>query len=271
MTEIVKIPITSLTPPLTDVRFSTDFEADRELVESIKSLGVLLPLLVRRHGKKYEIIAGHRRYKASIQAALPMVPCVILAASDIDSEKIKLHENLHRLPLGHVEQGLTFQNLRDNFSLSELEISILVGKSVPFISQHLSLIRADPALVKDVNDGKISFSVARELLKCSHDEDLDYLREWSGRDGSSVDVVRSWVTEANARRSISPDPSPPSGPPPTPPPSSVPTFICQACDQTLPIRELTAVRLCAGCNQAIFTAIREEREKTLETSTGGGQ
>jgi len=267
MNEIKYIKTDQLTSPDHDSRMTSNFEADQELTASIKSMGVLLPLLVRKKNRKYEIIAGHRRYKCAVQAGLLSVPCVVQAVNETDCEKIKIHENLHRLPLGHIEQGFCFLHLLENFNMSELQISVLVGKSVPYVSQHLTLIRADSALVKDVNDGRISFSVARELIRCNHSEDLDYLREWAGRDGTSVDVVRSWVDEANNRRDADPPAERTEPPSFIAPPQDIPTFVCQACDFSRPIRELVPVRFCTTCHAAIIGAIREERLKNTPETT----
>ena len=272
MNEFVSIPISQLVSPKHDSRFSTDYQADSELVESVKSVGVILPIIVRKVKGKNEIVAGHRRYKAAMQAGLTSINCIIRKGTDEDLEKIKLHENLHRLPLSHVEQGATFEYLKENFRLSEHKISVLTGKSVPYISQHLTLIHSDPALIKDVQDEKITFSVSRELVKCFNNDDLIYLKEFASKGGATVEVVKNWVNEANIKRQEEPIQA--SDPPETayiPTPQSA-VFQCKACEYTFPIPEMQISRMCPVCDNAIFSAIREQRQNNtpkIATNTPG--
>lgn len=263
MSEITSVPINKLIAPQNDHRFSTDFAKDQELVNSIKNLGIIEPLIVSKSNNKFEIVIGHRRYKAAIQAGLTSCDCIVVKGKEEDLEMLKLHENLHRLPLSHVEQGTTFEYMLEKFNLTEDKISILVGKSPAYVSQHLSLIKSDPVLIKDVHEGRITFSVARELLRCDSPEDLTYLREWSAKDGTSVEIVKSWVDEANRKRAAEPIQETERIPPSIPSQPVLPVFLCQACEQTHPIRVLTVARLCPDCNHLIFSAIQEEKEKAL--------
>lgn len=272
MSKIENIPIDKLLAPKNDHRFSTDFVKDQELVNSIKSLGIIEPLIVSKSNNKFEIVIGHRRYKAAMQAGLTSCDCIVVRGKDEDLEMLKLHENLHRLPLSHVEQATTFEYMKDEFNLTIDRISILTGKSNAYISQHMSLIHSDPVLIQDVHEGRIKFSVARELLRCDSMEDLTYLREWSAKDGTSVEIVKNWVDEANRKRATEPIQESPHTPPTISTQPILPVFLCQACEQTHPIRVLTVARMCPDCNRLIFDALREEKEKAvrnLETKPPG--
>lgn len=261
MQKLESVPIGKLIAPDHDHRFSTDFEKDQELISSVKTLGVMLPLLVRKSNNKVEIISGHRRYKAAIQAGLTSVNCIFVQGDEADLELMKLHENLHRLPLSHIEQGTTFEYMRDKFNMTEEKISILTGKSAPYISQHLSLIHSDPILIKDVHEKRISFSVARELLRCDSPEDLNFLRGWAAKDGTSVEIVRNWVEEANRKLEVNPASEVQHTAPDIPIIPQHPVFLCEACKDTHEIRVLMIARLCPGCFRLIFEAIHEQLEK----------
>ena len=122
-----------------------------------------LSSLLSQENANFEIIAGYRRFRAATRAGLPTIPCISQKSDDKETEILKVHENIHRLPLSHVDQGNTFRYLRDTFNMSETEIAALVGKSVPYISQHLTLVNSDPDIIAAVKAEEISYSASRSL------------------------------------------------------------------------------------------------------------
>lgn len=94
--KIININLSKILPPSFDSRSKETPEDDAELLESIKQFGILEPILVKPHGKDFEIIFGHRRYLCAGRAGLPTVPAIIFSAGDKETEILKIHENLHR-------------------------------------------------------------------------------------------------------------------------------------------------------------------------------
>jgi len=108
------IRLDKLIPPEFDTRLTNDQEADDDLRDSIRELGILEPLLVKETENGFEIIAGNRRYKQATRAGLAAAPCIVTDPNGAETDKIQLHENIKRLPLSHVDQAYTFAHLIKN-------------------------------------------------------------------------------------------------------------------------------------------------------------
>ena len=261
MNQIKHILLEKIKPPKFDQRLSSVQEDDDDLMNSIKELGVLEPLLVKEVPAGYEIIFGHRRFKEAGRAGLPSVPCIITTSTEEQCEKMKLHENLKRLPLSHIDQGYTFLHLIKNYDLTEIEVSVLSGKSIAYVSQHISLVEGDPVIIQAVHDGRINFSVARELLRCKNPEERNRFQTIVEEHGATQTVVRSWVDEANRDADIK------SGTTPLPVSNSlpetpqVPMYPCAACEVPISILDLKILRLCPDCHRLIFSDIETEKLK----------
>ena len=111
MEQIKHIRLDKIKTPEFDSRLTSSPEEDKELEDSIRELGILLPLIVKDVGDGYKIIAGNRRFKAAGIVGLASAPCEVLKVTGAQADKIKIHENLKRLPLSHIDQGLTFAHL----------------------------------------------------------------------------------------------------------------------------------------------------------------
>ena len=269
MNEIKYINLIKIEPADFTGRLEVDEEADLELAESFKSIGILEPIIVRKKNKHIEVVAGHRRLRCAKIAGLSSIPCIFTTADDELSEKIKLHENLHRVNLSHIDQGYTFARLQTEFKLSESQISKLVGKSIPYISQHISLITSGETLVKAVQNKDVSFSVARELMQIKNIDDQEHLLDYAIKGGASVSTVREWVNTANQERAQKSNNKPLEITEDKYVPQSLPTFTCQACEHSHLIKEMIIRRLCPECDNLIFSAIREEKERiALEHGNG---
>jgi len=242
-------------------------------MESIKVLGVLEPLIIKDTNKGYEIVVGHRRFIQAGIAGLTAVPCIVVKSDEAGFEKIKLHENLHRLPLSAVDQAYTFAHLIKQFKMTEQQVGTLVGKSIGYVSQHLSLLSCDDSLIQSVHDGRINFSVSRELVQCKDEDERTRLAKIIEENGASVDVVRGWVRESNRETENLEDPpdTSSSGSPPEEP--VFPMYPCAVCQTPVDVRNLHIIRMCFDCKHTIFSEIehsrmnhrREIAEKTSET------
>jgi ParB family chromosome partitioning protein len=269
MSEINYINISKIDPPENDGRLEIDVEFDQELASSIKEMGVLEPLIVRKNNKRIEIIAGSSRFRASKIAGLDSVPCIIVKSDDSFAEKIKLHENLKRRDLSHVDQGMIFARLRTEFKLTENEISNLVGKSIPYISQHISLITSSEELIASVQNYSISFSVARELMQVKNKDDQNHLLNFAIKGGASVSTVKEWVSTAIFERKHSTYDKPLNISENNYASKTIPTFTCQACEHSHVIKEMIIKRLCPECDFLIFDEIRKQKELIASTIANG--
>lgn len=159
-----EIPIGSVAPNPLQPRRTFDEETLEGLTDSVRELGVLQPILVRAVGEGYELIAGERRWRAAKRAGLPTIPAVIRTADDESSLEQALVENLHRQDLNALEEAAAYQQLIDDFGLTQDQVAKRVGKSRSAVANHLRLFQLTPAVQKLVGEGLLSAGHAKALL-----------------------------------------------------------------------------------------------------------
>ena len=158
-----KAAIKDLIPNKDQPRTTFDEAALEELASSIRSKGVLQPLLVRPKGKKYEIIAGERRYRAAQLAGLEEVPIIIREFSDQETLEIALIENLQREDLNPLEEARGYKNLLE-FGITQDEAAQAVGKARSTVTNALRLLNLSPNAQQALEEATISAGHARALL-----------------------------------------------------------------------------------------------------------
>lgn len=164
-TGLRELPIELLQRGRYQPRLSIDKAALEELSESIRSQGIIQPLLVRRlAADKFEIIAGERRWRGAQLAGLATVPAVIREISDETAMAIALIENIQRQDLNAIEEALGFQRLLDEFGLTHEEVAESVGRSRAAISNTLRLLNLQTAVRKMLESGELGMGHARALL-----------------------------------------------------------------------------------------------------------
>ncbi len=159
-----ELPIGSVQPNALQPRRVFDEETLVGLVESVKELGVLQPILVRASGDGYELIAGERRWRAAKRAGLPTIPAVVRTVDDEASLEQALVENLHRQDLNALEEAGAYQQLIEDFGLTQEQVAKRVGKSRSAVTNHLRLFQLPPAVQKLVGEGLLSAGHAKALL-----------------------------------------------------------------------------------------------------------
>lgn len=141
-----------------------DEETLDALTNSVRELGVLQPLLVRKDGEGYELIAGERRWRAAKRAGLQDVPVIVRAADNTASLEQALVENLHRQDLNALEEAAAYQQLVDEFDFTQAKIAKRVGKSRSAVANILRLLALPTGVQRFVSDGRLSAGHARALL-----------------------------------------------------------------------------------------------------------
>jgi ParB family chromosome partitioning protein len=171
-------------------------EALTELAESIKVHGVIQPLLVRKDGAAYELIAGERRLRASGRAGLKEVPVIIIEAEDKASLELALVENLQRENLDAMEEAEGYQALADKFTLTQEEIATRVGKSRVTVTNSLRLLTLPSDVKALISTGQLSAGHAKVLLGLESDTDIMLLAKRTVTESLSVRVLESLVKKA---------------------------------------------------------------------------
>ena len=145
----------------------TSFNEDTlvELATSIKELGVIQPITVRKLGfDTFQLVSGERRYRASLMAGLKTIPSYIRIANDRESLEMALVENIQRQDLDPIEIALSYQRLIDEISLTQEQLSDRIGKNRSTIANYLRLLKLDPIVQTGMRDGFLSMGHGRALI-----------------------------------------------------------------------------------------------------------
>lgn len=189
-TDVRRLPITSIFPNPQQPRRTFDPEGLKDLARSIKTQGVLQPILVRRMpgGKRdeYELVAGERRWRASQMAGLTEIPAMIRNLDDEESLAIALIENLQREDLNPIEEARGLRELQERLSLSQEELANRVGKSRPAVANALRLLSLPESIQDDILKGGLSAGHARAILAIADQEAQLALMERIAHLGLSV-------------------------------------------------------------------------------------
>jgi ParB family chromosome partitioning protein len=159
-----ELPIGAVQPNPLQPRRMFDEETLEGLTDSVRELGVLQPVLVRAKDDGYELIAGERRWRAAKRAGLATIPAVVRPTDDVSSLEQALVENLHRQDLNALEEAAAYQQLIEDFGLTQDQVAKRVGKSRSAVANQLRLFQLPPAVQKLVGEGLISAGHAKALL-----------------------------------------------------------------------------------------------------------
>lgn len=162
--EIVNVRIDEIIPNRFQPRLAFDEKELNELADSIKMHGIIQPLVLRRIGDKYEIIAGERRYKASVLAGLTQVPAVIMNIDDQKSAEVAVVENLQRKDLTAIEEAQSYKKILDMGYLTQEELATRIGVAQSTIANKLRLLNLTIPVKEALLHNKISERHARSLL-----------------------------------------------------------------------------------------------------------
>lgn len=171
------LPIERLKPSKGQPRKHFDTTALEELAASIRAQGVLQPIVVRRSGGDYEIVAGERRWRAAGMAGLGEIPTLVKELSDVHAMQVALIENIQRADLDPIEEALAYQNLLQEHELRHEDVAQAVGKNRVTITNSLRLLRLPQPLLDMLAEGKISPGHSRPLLALPNDEKIVALAE----------------------------------------------------------------------------------------------
>ncbi|MEG1394558.1 MAG: ParB/RepB/Spo0J family partition protein, partial [Clostridia bacterium] len=135
-----------------------------ELASSIKNYGVLQPVIVTKCGSKYKLVAGERRYRASLSAGLATIPAIVKEFSATEKQEVALIENLQRENLNPIEEARAYKALMEDFDFTQEELATRLGKSRPVIANSLRLLTLPLAVRDMVTAGRLSQGHARCLV-----------------------------------------------------------------------------------------------------------
>ena len=185
--DVLRIPASLIDPNPFQPRMSFDEEALNELAESIRTLGLIQPITVRKKGDgRYQIISGERRFRACTLAGMDMIPAYIHDASDQGMLEMAIVENIQRENLDPIEVALSFQRLMDECSLTQEQMADRVGKKRASVANQLRLLKLPAKVQHDLKVGLLSVGHAKVLLGVDNAETQEYLCDLIVKNGLSV-------------------------------------------------------------------------------------
>jgi len=206
--------IDRLTPNNFQPRIAVDDARLQELAQSIRANGVIQPIVVRKSGDRFQIIAGERRWRASKLAGLPRVPIVVKEIAPGQEQSLlemALIENIQREDLNPIEEALAYRRLADEFHLTQEDIAAAVGKDRASVANYVRLLKLPEEVRAEVASGRLTMGHARALLSLPTDADQRRVardviaRSLSVRETESI-VKKAVETGASAREAAAPKP-----------------------------------------------------------------
>lgn len=191
-----ELPVGSIRPNTRQPRSVFDESDLDELVESIREIGVLQPIVVRPdkdHPGEYELIMGERRWRATQAAELETIPAIVRDTEDGDMLRDALLENLHRSALNPLEEAAAYRQLLDDFGCTHEELASRIARSRPQISNTLRLLRLPPLVQRRVAAGVLSAGHARALLGLTDGAEIERLAQRIVSEGLSVRATEEIV------------------------------------------------------------------------------
>lgn len=193
-----EIPVGDIHPNPRQPREVFDEEHMAELVTSITEVGILQPIVVRKvadASTPYELIMGERRWRATQKAGLETIPAIVRQTPDQDLLRDALLENLHRSQLNPLEEAAAYQQLMEDFSCTQEELSQRIGRSRPQISNTMRLLRLPPLVQRRVAAGTLSAGHARALLGLEDPAEMERLAQRIVSEGLSVRATEDAVAQ----------------------------------------------------------------------------
>ena len=194
------ISIHDVKPNVNQPRKTFDEEKIAELAASIRENGIIQPLIVRKKGKTYEIVAGERRWRASVKAELKEVPCIVRELDDEQNMLLAIVENMQREDLNPLEEAEGLNQMIASYGLTQEQVSKSVGKSRPYIANSLRLLKLPADIRELISEGKLSAGHGRALLSVEDEERQKRITEMILKDGLSVREAERLASEEPAAK-----------------------------------------------------------------------
>jgi ParB family transcriptional regulator, chromosome partitioning protein len=190
-----ELPLDSISPNPRQPRMVFDEEAMNELVESVREVGLLQPIVVRPlGGARFELVMGERRWRAAQLASLDTIPAIVRETADHALLRDALLENLHRVQLNPLEEAAAYQQMLEDFGCTQEELANRIKRSRPQISNTIRLLKLPPTVQRRVAAGVLSAGHAKALLAIEDPDGQERLAQRVVAEGLSVRAVEELVT-----------------------------------------------------------------------------
>lgn len=232
--KLIRVSLSELVPPAHPVRAVWDESKLNELADSIKRVGLVVPMGVKKIETGYEVVHGHRRLLACRSAGIVVVPCILMAENDGSDEAWKIAENFGREDLSPAEEAAYFAELMERLGNDTDQVVKATGHRREYVEGRLNLLQGDAKVLNALVQKQISLGVAQQLNKVVREGDRRYLLEFARRDGCTVATAAAWVQTYNARLEGVRFPPPATEAQPgvsVPPPNPMKCFVCNSSEE----------------------------------------
>lgn len=202
---VILINVTDIEPGEGQPRKTFDKDKIQQLADSIKEHGLIQPIVVSKEGSTYRIIAGERRWRAARVAGLKQIPAIEKTVSRREVLELALIENIQREDLNPIEEAEAYQRLIDEYKLTQENLSAIVGKSRPFITNKMRLLLLDKAVRKMIINGEISEGHGRSLLALENKDNQIVAAKMIVEKGLSVRQTEELVKKLNNSKTAEDD------------------------------------------------------------------
>ncbi len=242
-----EIPFDKIVDPQHSLRNDLSPESVEDLVQSIKQIGIIEPIVVRKKGNVFEIVAGQRRTVAAEIAGLTSTICKVVDVDDQQVLRMTIHENIARTDISAIEWANHLATLKKHLEVSNAKLAKELGMSEGWVEQKLAILQYSDQLKEALGAGLISASAANELSRIKNPNKLRIYTSHAARGGVSPALAKRWRQEAN-RDPVEPiqssaDDSPPE-PKKEPPP---PPELCTVCSKGILPEEATTLTVHKAC------------------------
>lgn len=167
--QIEKIAVDRIDDPNVPMRSQMDDEKLDELANSIKNHGLIQPITVRKIGERYEVVAGHRRYKACKRAGILFINAIVRELDEAQTDGIRMHENLYREDVNPVDEARYIQKMIDIHKVEPEKLSEMTGKSAPYLLARYELLKYPDYLLQAIEQENVSLSAGQWLARIEDD------------------------------------------------------------------------------------------------------
>lgn len=239
-------------------RLEVSEEEIEELADSIRERGLQQPIKVARKGERFGIIFGDRRYLACKLLGKKTIEATVVDATEEDIAIDRAVENVQRVDLSPVEEGLQYQGMIEKMGLKLDQVAKRVGKKAGAIKRRLDLLRYPKEYINAVHRKQISLTVAEELVRCADAAHRSYLLEMAINHGITAGIARMWVQDW--RKSQAPGVAVNPGGEGVPGPDFEKThyIACSLCDQAVDVTKVKSITVCNGCLERLNNLLSGE-------------
>jgi ParB family chromosome partitioning protein len=257
---IESIALDLIDDPHAPMRSQMDEEKLDELARSIKTHGLIQPITLRKTGARYEVVAGHRRFKACKRAGLAKVSAIVRKLDDRKADEMRMHENLYREDVNPVDEARYIRKMVDTHQVEPSRLAEMTGKSEAYLQSRYDLLSYPDYLIEAVESEKVSLTAAQWLARIQDDRVRAEYTRFAILGGITAKRAEAWYrswTMGSLPREAHMFEAPPADPNAEPRVIEMPCLLCRHLDS---IDKLTMDYVHADCAKAV---VAMQRETTL--------